>query len=64
MNDPKPSLDELLARMPRDIPPARNLWTNIALDIERRPRRIGMWAMAASLAAICLTGALDRKSVV
>ena len=58
MNDSKPSLDELLARMPRDIPPARNLWTNIALDIERRPRRIGMWAMAASLAAICLTGAL------
>jgi hypothetical protein len=58
MNHPKPSLDELLARMPRDIPPSRNLWTDIALDIERRPRRIGMWAMAASVAAICLTGGL------
>lgn len=58
MNDPKLSLDELLARMPRDIPPSRNLWTDIALDIERRPRRIGLWAMAASLAAICLTGGL------
>lgn len=58
MNDPKPSLDELLARMPRDIPPARNLWADISADIERRPRRIGMWAMAASVAAICLTGGL------
>jgi hypothetical protein len=56
MNDPKPSLDELLARMPRDIPPSRNLWTDISADIERGPRRIGMWAMAASVAAICLTG--------
>jgi hypothetical protein len=58
MNEPKPSLDELLARMPRDIPPSRNLWTDISSDIERRPRRIGMWAMAASVAAICLTGGL------
>jgi hypothetical protein len=58
MNDPKPSLDELLARMPRDIPPSRNLWTDISSAIERRPRRIGMWAMAASVAAICLTGGL------
>jgi hypothetical protein len=58
MNDPKPSLDELLARLPRDIPPSRNLWTDIASDIERRPRRIGLWAMAASLAAIILTGGL------
>jgi hypothetical protein len=55
MNDAKPSLDELLARMPRDIPPSRSLWTDIALDIERRPRWLGLWAMAASLAAICLT---------
>ncbi len=58
MNDAKPSLDELLAQMPRDIPPDHNLWAGIALDIERRPRRFGMWAMAASVAAICLTGAL------
>jgi len=58
MNHPKPSLDDLLARMPRDIPPSRNLWTEIAGEIERRPRRLGLWAMAASLAAICLTGGL------
>jgi hypothetical protein len=58
MNDRKASLDELLARMPRDIPPSRNLWTDISSDIERRPRRIGIWAMAASVAAICLTGGL------
>jgi hypothetical protein len=63
MNDPRPSLDELLARMPRDIPPARNLWSGIALDIERRPRRFGMWAMAASVVAICLTGGLTLAIV-
>jgi len=38
MNYPKPSLDEMLARVPRDVPPSRNLWTDIALEDDRCKR--------------------------
>ena len=58
MNEHKPSLDELLARMPRDVPPSRDLWSGIARDMERGPRRFGAMAQAASVVAVCVTAVL------
>jgi hypothetical protein len=58
MNEHKPSLDELLARMPRDVAPSRDLWSGIARDLERGPRRLSALAMAASVVAICVTAAM------
>jgi hypothetical protein len=54
------SLDEQLGRMPRDIPPPRNLWPGIAdrLRGRRHNSRPMIFAAAAALAGACLASAL------
>jgi hypothetical protein len=54
------SLDEQLANLPRDIPPAANLWPGIRARLSYRPRRARSMqlAMAAGLAGACLASAL------
>ena len=61
MNDPtKKSLDDLLADLPRDIPPPPYLWPGIArrLPRHRRGRSPVLFAAAAGVASTCLAGAL------
>ena len=61
MKDPaRGSLDEALAKLPRDIVPPRYLWPSIVRDIARRPRRTPqmMFAAAAAVAALCLAAAM------
>lgn len=61
MNDPlQKSLDEQLADLRRDVPPARNLWPIIAGRLERRPRRTRplFFAAAAGVAGACVASAL------
>ena len=61
MNDPmKKSLDDLLADLPRDIPPPAYLWPGIArrLPRHRRGRSPVLYAAAAGVASTCLAGAL------
>ena len=61
MNDPmKKSLDDLLADLPRDIPPPAYLWPGIArrLPRHRRGRSPVLFAAAAGAASTCLAGAL------
>jgi hypothetical protein len=54
------SLDEQLANLPRDIPPAANLWPGISARLGDRPRRARpmAWAAAAGVAGACLASAL------
>jgi hypothetical protein len=52
------TLDELLAKLPRDVAVPRNLWPGIERSIERKPRNFGSLAFAASVAIICMAGAL------
>jgi hypothetical protein len=61
MKDPlQASLDERLAKLPRDIPPPRNLWPGIAGRLHRSPRRARplVLAAAAAVAGACLASAL------
>jgi hypothetical protein len=65
MTDPtRQSLNERLAKLPRDITPPRNLWPGIARSIERSgvrsPRRSRPMALAAAaaVAAACVASAL------
>ena len=61
MNDPmKKSLDDLLADLPRDIPPPPYLWPGIArrLPPHRRGSNPVLFAAAAGVASTCLAGAL------
>jgi hypothetical protein len=61
MNDPmKKSLDDLLADLPRDMPPPPYLWPGIARRLPRhRPgRNPVLFAAAAGVASTCLAGAL------
>jgi hypothetical protein len=61
MNDPtKKSLDDLLADLPRDIPPPPYLWPGTArrLPRHRRGRSPVLFAAAAGVASTCLAGAL------
>jgi hypothetical protein len=61
MNDPlQKSLDDELARLARDIPPPRNLWSGIRARLDGRPRRGRpmVFAAAAGLAGACLASAL------
>ena len=61
MNDPmRKSLDDLLADLPRDIPPPPYLWPGIArrLPRHRRGRSPVLFAAAAGAASICLAAAL------
>jgi hypothetical protein len=61
MKDPlHRSLDDLLAGMPRDIAPRRNLWPGIAGRLRggRRRTRPLVFALAAGLAGACVASAL------
>jgi hypothetical protein len=55
---PRETLDELLEMMPRNVAPPRALWHGIASEIARAPQRSNRFAIAASVAAACLAGAL------
>ena len=60
MNHPaKKSLDELLADLPRDVVPPRNLWRGIGVQLNppRRSRPLA-YAMAAGIAGACMASAL------
>jgi len=61
MNDPlHKSLDELLAGLPRNISPRRNLWPGIARRLrgsQRRARPV-VFGLAAGLAGACVASAL------
>ncbi|MGO9935206.1 MAG: hypothetical protein ACLPV8_25790 [Steroidobacteraceae bacterium] len=50
------SLDRLIANLPRDLPPSRNLWPGIAARLTSAPRRGPPMALAAAIvaAAVCL----------
>ena len=57
MNDRRQdSLDRLIANLPRDVTPSRNLWPGIAYRLGRMPRRAPPVALAAGIvvAAACL----------
>jgi hypothetical protein len=60
MNDPKRTLDDLLADLPRDLPPPPYLWSGIARRLPRRHRgaRPMLLAAAAGVAGACLASAL------
>jgi hypothetical protein len=57
MNDRRPdSLDRLIANLPKDVVPSKNLWPGIADRLIRAPRRAPPMALAAAIviAAACL----------
>ena len=56
MNDRQESLDRLLANLPRDLMPPRNLWPGIASRLPNARRRAPPMALAAGIvvAAACL----------
>ena len=57
MNDrQQESLDRLIANLPRDVTPSRNLWPGIVVRLVRSPRRAPPLALAAGIvvAAACL----------
>jgi hypothetical protein len=61
MKDPlHASLDEQLAKLPRAVPPPRNLWPGIAKQLHRSPRRARplVFAAAAAVVAACVASAL------
>jgi hypothetical protein len=61
MNDPtRESLDERLAKLPRDIVPPRYLWPSIEREIARQPLRTPqvVLAAAAAVAALMIAGAV------
>ena len=61
MNDPmKKTLDDLLADVPRDVPPPPYLWSGISRRLPRRGRRNSPMrlAVAAGVAGACLASAL------
>jgi hypothetical protein len=60
MNDPKKTLDDLLADLPRDVPPPPYLWSGIARRLPQRRRRTTpmLYAVAAGVAGACLASAL------
>jgi hypothetical protein len=59
MNTQK-SLDEMLAELPREIAPPRNVWRGIHHRMDRAPRRARpiAYAAAAGLACACVATAL------
>jgi hypothetical protein len=60
MNDSNKTLDDLLADLPRDLPPPPYLWSGIARRLPRRHRRARpmLLAAAAAVAGACLASAL------
>jgi hypothetical protein len=59
-NGVRETLDERLAKLPRDIVPPRYLWPSIVREIARRPRSTPQmaFAAAAAVAALCLATGL------
>lgn len=59
MNDPmQKTLDDLLADLPRDMPPPPYLWSGIVRRLPRRRARPMLLAAAAGVAGACLASAL------
>jgi hypothetical protein len=61
MKDPmRETLDERLAKLPRDIVPPRYLWPSITREIARRPRSSPTmkFAAAAAVAFLCVAAGL------
>jgi hypothetical protein len=58
--DTQKSLDDLLAQLPRDIPPPRNLWRGVSrrMDHNRRRVRPMVYAAAASVIGACVASAI------
>lgn len=54
MNDNRPSLDQLLANLPRDVAPPPGVWPAIAPRLQPAARRPRAWLLAASLAGTAL----------
>ena len=70
-NDPRDALDRALDALPRDVPPARDLWAGIEAQIAARPepstapRRSWGWELAAAVVLVAassvITAALVRR---
>ena len=60
-NPARPSLDEQLANLPRDVAPSRDLWRGIArrLPEQRQRRRSVAFAVAAGIAGACIASAFS-----
>lgn len=58
--DTQKSLDELLAQLPREISPPRNLWRGIRRRMDHHPRRVRpmVYAAAASVIGACVASAV------
>jgi hypothetical protein len=52
------TLDQMLAKLPREIAVPGNLWPGIERGMKRRPRSVGSFAFAASIAVFSIVGAL------
>ena len=50
----RPTLDEAIARLPRELPPERDLWPEIAAALPSRQRRAHWQAFAAAAAIGCI----------
>ena len=58
--DTQKSLDDLLAQLPRDLAPPRNLWRGISRRMDQNPRRVRplVYAAAASVIGACVASAI------
>ena len=64
MSTPDPgSLDARLAALPRELPPAKDLWPGIAAALapERRPARYWPYALAAGVALLVVGGLIGAR---
>lgn len=59
MEEPHKTLDEMLGKLPREVAVPRNLWPAIAHRIGRRARNVRSFGLAASVAVVCMAGALS-----
>lgn len=57
MNDKDPKLDKALDRLPRELPPQRDLWPGIEARIRHRSRR-PLWAYSLAASLLVAAGAL------
>ncbi len=58
--DTQKSLDELLAQLPREIAPPRNLWRGVSRRMDLSPRRVRplVYAVAASVVGACVASTI------